>query len=111
MEEDFRVNQLYFTSHRRKSTRTVRLEYGKLGKMFVLKIYEGATNCKTTREDLPKEILFEEEQQLLKDVYERKKVLLDGRWIVTEKQSVSQPAFIRNDLIDGEITNDTWWES
>ena len=50
------MNQLYFTSHRRKSTRTVRLEYGKLGKMFVLKIYEGATNCKTTREDLPKEI-------------------------------------------------------
>ncbi len=33
------------------------------------------------------------------------------RWEITEKQSATQPSFIRNELIDGEITNDVWWEN
>ena len=42
----------------------------------------------------------------------RKKELLDTkRWEITEKQSATQPSFIRNDLINGEITNDVWWEN
>ena len=57
-------------------------------------------------------MVFEGEQELLKGVYERKKDLLDTkRWEITEKQSTTQPSFIRNDLINGEITNDTWWEN
>ena len=40
------------------------------------------------------------------------KELLDTkRWEITEKQSATQPSFIRNDLINGEITNDVWWEN
>ena len=54
----------------------------------------------------------EVEQELLKGVYERKKELLDTkRWEVTEKQSATQPSFICNNLFDGKITNDTWWEN
>ena len=30
---------------------------------------------------------------------------------IQNKQSTSQPSFIRNDLINGEITNDVWWEN
>ena len=57
-------------------------------------------------------MVFEGEQGLLKGVYERKKVLLDTkRWEITEKQSATQQSFIRNDLINGEITNDVWWEN
>ena len=57
-------------------------------------------------------MVFEGEQELLKGVYERKKELLDAkRWEITEKQSATQPSFIRNDLINGEITNDVWWEN
>ena len=56
--------------------------------------------------------MFDEEQGLLKSVYERKKELLDSqRWVITEKQSATQPSFIQNDLIDGKITNDVWWEN
>ena len=46
------------------------------------------------------------EQELLKGVYERKKELLDTkRWEITEKQSVTQPSFICNNLFEGKITN------
>ena len=56
--------------------------------------------------------MFDGEQELLKGVYERKRELLDtNRWVITEKQSTTQPSFIRNDLINGEITNDVWWEN
>ena len=41
---------------------------------------------------------------------ERRNYLIK-RWEITEKQSTTQPSFIRNDLINGEITNDVWWEN
>ena len=56
--------------------------------------------------------MFDGEQELLKGVYERKKGLLDTkRWEITKKHSTTQASFIRNDLINGEITNDVCWEN
>ena len=111
------MRELYFVSSYRKSIRTIHFQYGFAGKnyfagkRFILKITSGEINGGGTSEGNTEEVVFEGEQELLKGVYERKKELLEKRWEITEKQSATQPSFIRNDLINGEITNDVWWEN
>ena len=55
-------------------------------------------------ESSPKEEVFEDELRFLKKVYETKSGLLEGRWIVHNKQSISQPSFISTNVIDGEVS-------
>ena len=40
----------------------------------------------------------------MKKVHKTKKGLLEGRWIVKNKQSFSQPTFLRTEIIDGKIS-------
>ena len=61
-------------------------------------------NGRGTSEGSPKEEVFEDEQELLKKVYETKKGLLEGRWIVQNKESISQPSFISTNVMDGEVS-------
>jgi len=98
------MKELYFTSPYRRSTRTIRLEYGQVKKKFVLRTFEGEINGRGESESLPKEEVFENEQELLKKVYETKSGLLEGRWIVQNKQSISQPSFISTNVVDGEVS-------
>ena len=98
------MKELYFTSPYRRSTRTVRLEYGQVKKVFILRTFEGEMNGRGTSESPPKEEVFEDEQGLLKRVYETKSGLLEGRWIVQNKQSFSQPSFISTNVMDGEVS-------
>ena len=112
------MRELYFVSPYRRSIRTIHFQYGFAGKndfagkRFILKITSGEINGRGTSDSNTEEVMFDEEQELLKSVYERKKELLDSnRWEITEKHSTTQPSFIQNDLIDGKITNDTWWEN
>ena len=65
---------------------------------------EGKINGKGDSESPPKEEVFENEQELLKKVYETKSGLLEGRWIVQNKQSISQPSFISTNVMDGEVS-------
>ena len=65
---------------------------------------EGEINGRGESESPPKEEVFEDEQELLKKVYETKSGLLQGRWIVQNKQSISQPSFISTNVIDGEVS-------
>ena len=111
------MKELYFVSPYSRSMRTIHFQYdcaGKnyyAGKKYILKITSGEINGKGTSEENTEEVVFEGEQELLKGVNERKKELLDtNRLEITEKQSTTQPSFIQNDLINGKITNDTWWE-
>jgi len=97
------MKELYFTSPYRRSLRTVRLEYGQVKKVFILRTYDGEINGKGDSESPPKEEVFEDEQGLLKKVYETKKGLLEGRWIVQNKESISQPTFLRTEIIDGKV--------
>ena len=98
------MKTLYFTSPYRRSLRTIRLEYGKVKKKFVLRTFEGNINRrKVSEEGSPKEEIFEDEQELLKKVHETKKGLLEGRWIVKNKQSFSQPSFLKTEIIDGKV--------
>ena len=98
------MKELYFTSPYRRSTRTIRLEYGQVKKKFVLRTFEGNINRRRVSEGSPREEVFEDEQELLKKVHKTKKGLLEGRWIVKNKQSFSQPTFLRTEIIDGKIS-------
>ena len=98
------MKELYFTSPYRRSTRTVRLEYGQVKKVFILRTFEGEINGRGISENPPNEQVFENEQELLKKLYETKSGLLEGRWIVQNKQSISQPSFISTNVMDGEVS-------
>ena len=98
------MKELYFTSPYRRSLRTTRLVYGQVKKVFILRTYDGGINGKGESESPPKEEVFEDEQGLLKKVYETKSGLLEGRWIVQNKQSISQPSFISTNVVDGEVS-------
>jgi len=37
-------------------------------------------------------------------VYETKKGLLEGRWIVKNKKSISQPSLLKTEIVDGKIS-------
>ena len=98
------MKELYFTSPYRRSTRTIRLEYGQVKKKFVLRTFEGNINRrKVSEEGSSNEEVFEDEQELLKKVHETKKGLLEGRWIVKNKQSFSLPSFLKTEIIDGKV--------
>ena len=98
------MKELYFTSFRKKSLRAIRLEYGQVGKKFVLRTFEGNIIGRRVSKGFSKEEFFDDEKELLKKVYETKKGLLDGRWIVKNKQSFSQPSFLKTEIIDGKIS-------
>ena len=40
----------------------------------------------------------------MKKVHKTKKGLLEGRWIVKNKESISQPTFLRTEIVDGKIS-------
>ena len=98
------MKELYFTSPYRRSTRIIRLEYGHVKKVFILRTFEGEINGRGESESPPKEEVFEDEQEMLKKVYETKSGLLEGRWIVQNKQSISHPNFISTNVMDGEVS-------
>ncbi len=98
------MKELYFTSPHRRSIRTIRLEYGQVGKKFVLRTFEGNIIGRRVSEGFSKEEFFDDEKELLKKVYETKKGLLKGRWIVKNKQSFSKPSFLKTEIIDGKVS-------
>ena len=98
------MKELYFTLPYRRSKKTVRLEYGQVKKKFIVRTYDGEINGRRTAEDSPKEEVFEDEQEMLKRVYETKKGLMEGRWVVQNKESISQPSFLKTEIIDGAIS-------
>ena len=98
------MKELYFTLPYRKSKKTVRLEYGKVNKKFIVKTFDGEINGRGTYEDSPKEEVFDDEQEMLKRVYEIKKGLMESRWVIQDKESISHPSFINTEIIDGAIS-------
>jgi len=98
------MKELYFTLTYRRSKKTVRLEYGQVKKKFIVRTYDGEINGRVTSENSPKEEVFEGEQEMLKRVYEIKKGLMESRWIIQDKESISQPSFLKTEIIDGAIS-------
>ena len=98
------MKELYFTLPYRRSKKTVRLEYGQVKKKFIVRSFDGEINGRRTSEDSPREEVFDVEQEMLKRVYEIKKGLMDSRWIIQDKESISQPSFLKTEIIDGAIS-------
>ena len=98
------MKELYFTLPYRRTKKTVRLEYGQAKKKFIVKTYDGEINFRKTSEDSPKEEVFETEQEMLKRVHDIKKGLMESRWVIQDKESISHPSFLKTEIIDGEIS-------
>ena len=98
------MKELYFTLTYIKSRKTVRLEYGQVEKKFIVRTFDGEINGIRTSEDLPKKEEFNDEQVMLKRANEIKKGLMESRWIIQDKESISQPSFLKTEIIDGAIS-------
>ena len=98
------MKELYFTLPYRRSTKTVRLEYGQVKKKFIVRTFDGEINGKRTSEDSPKEEVFDDKQEMLKRVHEIKKGLMESRWVIQNKDSISQPSFLKTEIVDGAIS-------
>ena len=98
------MEELYFTLPYRRSKKSVRLEYGQVKKKFIVRTFDGELNGRRNSEDFPKEEVFDDEQEMLKRVYEIKKGLMESRWVIQDKESISQPSFLKTEIIDGVIS-------
>ena len=98
------MKELYCTLPYRRSKKTVRLEYGQVKKKFIVRTFDGEIIGRRTSEDSPKEEVFEGENEMLKRVYEIKKGLMESRWVIQDKKSISQPSFLKTEIIDGAIS-------
>ena len=56
------------------------------------------------KENLPKEFLFDGEQELLKRIHEIKNELKESEWSENEPPKVTQPSFLRTDLGEDEVS-------
>ena len=99
------MNSPYYTLKDRKSLKTLRIEYGQLGLKFILRMFDGQIDRRGERENLPKEILFEGEQELLKQIHELKKRLGTEGWSEREPSKVTQPSFLRTDIGIDELSH------
>ena len=98
------MNSLYYTLKDRKSLKTFRIEYGQLGLKFVLRKFDGQIDRRGERENLPKEILFDGEQELLNKIHHIKKELKETEWSESPPPKVTQPSFLRTDLGEDELS-------
>ena len=98
------MKELYFTLPYRRSKKTVRLEYGQVKKKSIVRTFNGEINGRRTSEDFPREEVFDNEREMLKRVYEIKKGLMESRWVIQDKDSISQPSFLKTEIIDGAIS-------
>ena len=98
------TNSLYYTLRDRKSLKTLRLEYGQLGLKFILRMFEGQIDRRGERENLPKEILFEGEQEMLRQIHDLKKELKETEWSESPPPKVTQTSFLRKDLGEDEVS-------
>ena len=98
------MKELYFTLPYRRSKKTIRLEYGQVRKKFIVRTYDGEINGIGSSEDSPKEEVFDDEQEMLKRIYEIKIGLTESRWVIQDKELISQPSFLKTEIIDGAIS-------
>ena len=101
------MKELYYVKRERKSLRTLRIEFGEVKNKFLLKFIDGEINLKGKSEFSPIEEVFDEEQGMLKKVWETRKQLSEERWILKTKEespTSKQTSFITLKTIDGELS-------
>ena len=80
------MKELYFTKPYRRTTRTLRLEFGEVKDKYILKFIDGEINLKGKSEFSPIEKVYSYEQEMLKNVCEARKQLSEERWILRTKE-------------------------
>lgn len=101
------MNELYFTKPYRRSIRTLRLEFGEVNDKFLLKFIDGEINLKGKSEFSPIEKVYDDEQEMLKNVWETRKKLSDERWIMRTKEespTTKQTSFIILKTMNGDLS-------
>ena len=101
------MNELYYTKPYRRSIRTLRLEFGEVNNKFLLKFIDGEINLKGKSEFSPIEKVYDDEQEMLKNVWETRKQLSDERWILRTKEespTSKQTSFITLKTNNGDLS-------
>ena len=101
------MKELYFTKPYRRSIRTLRLEFGEVNNKFLLKFIDGEINLKDKSEFSPIEKVYDDEQEMLKNVWETRKQLSDERWILRTKEespTSKQTSFITLKTNNGDLS-------
>ena len=101
------MKELYFTKPYRRSIRTLRLEFGEVNDKFLLKFIDGEINLKDKSEFSPIEKVYDDEQEMLKNVWETRKQLSDERWILRTKEespTSKQTSFITLKTNNGDLS-------
>ena len=68
-------------------------------------MFDGQIDRRGEREDLPKEILIEGEQEMLRQIHDLKKELKETEWFEREPPKITQPSFLRTDLGEDELSH------
>ena len=97
------MNSLSFSLEHRRSTLTLRLDFGLEGMKYIIQIYEGEINGHGEKEGLPTEYQYEFEQEMLKHVHEIKKNLREKGRIERDSPEVSQTSFLRSEDFDAQL--------
>ena len=97
------MNTLFFTHQHRRSTKTLRINYGLEGMKYIIQVYDGEINGHGERECLPTEYQYEFEQEMLKHIHNLKKVLREKGWWERETPEFSQTSFLRSENSDAEF--------
>ena len=101
------MNELYYTKPYRRSIRTLRLEFGEVNNKFLLKFIDGEINLKGKSEFSPIEKVYDDEQEMLKNVWETRKQLSDERRILRTKEeshTSKQTSFITLKTNNGDLS-------
>ena len=101
------MKELYFTKPYRRSIRTLRLEFGEVNNKFLLKFIDGEINLKDKSEFSPIEKVYDDDQEMLKNVWETRKQLSDERWIMRTKEespTTKQTSFITLKTMNGDLS-------
>ena len=102
------MKKLYYIKPYRRLLRTLRLEFGKIKNKFLLRITEGEITRNKGKTDFPPiEEVFDEEQEMLKKVWEMRKQLSEEKWTLKSKEEspkIKQPSFITLKTINGDLS-------
>ena len=97
------MNQLFFTLHHRRSTKTHKLHYGLEGMKYIIQMYEGEIIGQGEKEGLPTEYRYKFEQEMLKHVHDIRNQLRENRWTQRETPQIHQTSFLRSEENDGQL--------
>ena len=101
------MKELYFTKPYRRSLKILRLKFGEVNNKLILISIEGEINGKVTSEFSTGEEVFDNDQALLKEIWELRKRLSEYRWTLETKDespTTQQTSFITLKTIDGDLS-------